>query len=163
MLRRADFSWFSRSLISVSILLVFLIVFSFQCISSWTRTSCVWHIYIEHELICVTRQPSGITCTGVPAIGGFQTFQSGVYEPWRMWPDLFWDSVGFHFIKFPLHIFVFVLILSAGVSAYSRVQSRIRMQSGLCPKCDYDLTGNTSGVCPECGTLINRSILKSQI
>jgi uncharacterized paraquat-inducible protein A len=23
---------------------------------------------------------------------------------------------------------------------------------GLCPACAYDLTGNVSGVCPECGT-----------
>jgi len=23
---------------------------------------------------------------------------------------------------------------------------------GRCRKCDYDLTGNVSGVCPECGT-----------
>ncbi|HWE95629.1 MAG TPA: hypothetical protein VG269_16815 [Tepidisphaeraceae bacterium] len=21
----------------------------------------------------------------------------------------------------------------------------------VCPKCDYDLTGNVSGTCPECG------------
>jgi CHASE2 domain-containing sensor protein len=25
---------------------------------------------------------------------------------------------------------------------------------GCCPNCDYDLTGNTSGICPECGTAI---------
>ena len=28
-------------------------------------------------------------------------------------------------------------------------------QRGICGKCGYDLTGNTSGVCPECGTRIN--------
>ena len=22
----------------------------------------------------------------------------------------------------------------------------------MCPECAYDLTGNTSGICPECGT-----------
>ena len=27
-----------------------------------------------------------------------------------------------------------------------------RRTSGLCSVCSYDLTGNTSGVCPECGT-----------
>jgi hypothetical protein len=27
-----------------------------------------------------------------------------------------------------------------------------RCRRGLCVKCDYDLTGNVSGVCPECGT-----------
>jgi hypothetical protein len=29
---------------------------------------------------------------------------------------------------------------------------RRRGKSGLCRNCNYDLTGNTSGVCPECGT-----------
>jgi hypothetical protein len=27
-------------------------------------------------------------------------------------------------------------------------------EPGRCPKCGYDLTGNTSGVCPECGTML---------
>jgi hypothetical protein len=26
-----------------------------------------------------------------------------------------------------------------------------RRQRGQCPACGYDLTGNVSGVCPECG------------
>ena len=30
-----------------------------------------------------------------------------------------------------------------------------RKRIGRCPTCSYDLTGNTSGVCPECGTKIN--------
>ncbi len=31
---------------------------------------------------------------------------------------------------------------------------RRRMKLGLCLRCGYDLTGNVSGVCPECGTKI---------
>jgi hypothetical protein len=27
-----------------------------------------------------------------------------------------------------------------------------RRRTGLCSRCGYDLTGNVSGVCPECGT-----------
>ena len=27
-----------------------------------------------------------------------------------------------------------------------------RAGQGRCPHCGYDLTGNVSGVCPECGT-----------
>jgi hypothetical protein len=26
------------------------------------------------------------------------------------------------------------------------------LEEALCPKCFYDLTGNVSGICPECGT-----------
>jgi hypothetical protein len=36
---------------------------------------------------------------------------------------------------------------------YNRRRKRIR--HGLCPTCRYDLTGNVSGVCPECGTAVN--------
>ncbi len=28
---------------------------------------------------------------------------------------------------------------------------------GKCGQCGYDLTGNVSGVCPECGTKLNKS------
>jgi len=31
---------------------------------------------------------------------------------------------------------------------------RLRIAKGLCPTCSYDLTGNTSGTCPECGSPI---------
>lgn len=27
-------------------------------------------------------------------------------------------------------------------------------RDGICDQCGYDLTGNTSGVCPECGVVI---------
>ena len=33
-------------------------------------------------------------------------------------------------------------------------KERIRRLVGHCRKCSYNLTGNTSGVCPECGTSI---------
>src|SRR5437868_2850446 len=36
---------------------------------------------------------------------------------------------------------------------------RTRRKAGGCPRCGYNLTGNTSGVCPECGT----PILPSQV
>ena len=31
-----------------------------------------------------------------------------------------------------------------------------RRPKGGCHTCDYDLTGNVSGVCPECGTEVER-------
>ena len=35
---------------------------------------------------------------------------------------------------------------------YYRPLRRLRRKRGLCVKCGYDLTGNESGVCSECGT-----------
>ena len=37
---------------------------------------------------------------------------------------------------------------------------RTRNQPGLC-ECGYDLTGNESGACPECGTVIAGSVIAS--
>jgi hypothetical protein len=31
-------------------------------------------------------------------------------------------------------------------------EDREKLQPGKCRKCGYDLTGNQSGLCPECGT-----------
>ncbi|MDB5293091.1 MAG: hypothetical protein JWL69_4332 [Phycisphaerales bacterium] len=33
----------------------------------------------------------------------------------------------------------------------SAIRGIIRRDRGLCPHCGYDLTGNVSGTCPECG------------
>ncbi len=32
-----------------------------------------------------------------------------------------------------------------------------RIREGRCPFCDYNLTGNVSGTCPECGKRVERS------
>jgi len=35
-----------------------------------------------------------------------------------------------------------------------RARRDARVRLGHCAACDYDLTGNVSGVCPECGTRV---------
>jgi hypothetical protein len=40
-----------------------------------------------------------------------------------------------------------------GVLSYSRRRPR----AGCCPTCGYDLTGNASGVCPECGGPVSKT------
>jgi len=37
-----------------------------------------------------------------------------------------------------------------------RLRLHHRLQFGCCPGCGYNLTGNTSGVCPECGAPVPR-------
>lgn len=42
--------------------------------------------------------------------------------------------------------------LFPAAALFKWVRRRAKAGSGGCPACGYDLTGNASGVCPECGT-----------
>ena len=52
--------------------------------------------------------------------------------------------------------FVPSLGLAACIVVLSRpiLRRRALSRSGQCLTCGYDLTGNVSGVCPECGTIV---------
>lgn len=59
----------------------------------------------------------------------------------------------------------YALVLVAGTlpacwimsNARSRRRLALRREQGLCLHCGYDLTGNVSGICPECGQPIPQS------
>jgi hypothetical protein len=55
-------------------------------------------------------------------------------------------------IELPLHVW-FILFATYPTIAFVRGPLRRwrRRRKGLCTACAYDLTGNESGVCPECG------------
>ncbi len=54
-----------------------------------------------------------------------------------------------------------ISLLSVPVFVFLTVYARLKLPStlpkpGLCPHCGYNLTGNTSGKCPECGQMWQR-------
>lgn len=78
-----------------------------------------------------------------------QVWYSGTYVP----PDCLLMAVKYYF-TLPIWLFGFLLFLSSG-GVLSRTLLRQRFQRpGCCSKCGYDLTGNVSGRCPECGERI---------
>ena len=50
----------------------------------------------------------------------------------------------------------FLAVLTASLPAVSLLHKR-RLHFQVCPICSYNLTGNTSGVCPECGTAVPKA------
>ncbi len=48
------------------------------------------------------------------------------------------------------------LFIRGSLRRYRRRRLSLRGLRGLCLRCGYDLEGNVSGVCPECGTEIER-------
>lgn len=72
--------------------------------------------------------------------------------------------IGYTTSGFGYLIFGFVLILNGLQFFRSALKERYwrkqldRRSCGFCPKCAYDLTGNCSGVCPECGTQVGAAL-----
>jgi hypothetical protein len=53
-------------------------------------------------------------------------------------------------------VFSLSLLPLCAVLAFCRKRrSRIRAGTDMCVNCSYNLTANTSGVCPECGTAVH--------
>lgn len=78
---------------------------------------------------------------------------------WKCGPFKYFQSApGGNFIWSTLECpsWMFIPVLGAYPSLYFLVVGirRLRRRAGHCLHCDYDLTGNESGVCPECGTAI---------
>jgi hypothetical protein len=57
-------------------------------------------------------------------------------------------------LSFPHWMPACLFALSPALYARGIYRRRSNMKRGLCPTCSYNLTGNTSGVCPECGNAI---------
>ncbi len=55
--------------------------------------------------------------------------------------------------SFALWIILQICTLLALLDAIKYYRRKRLLNSGLCPICRYNLTGNTSGVCPECGSV----------
>ena len=60
-------------------------------------------------------------------------------------------------IVIPMWLPVIALLLLPVLSAAMFVRKRSRRSGSGCIRCHYNLTGNTSGVCPECGTPISKN------
>jgi hypothetical protein len=71
---------------------------------------------------------------------------------WHLRPWLHTSSSGLRMVVLPLWIPFLIVGLPTGLLWW---RDR-RTPKGHCQKCGYNLTGNVSGVCPECGTEFER-------
>jgi len=129
------------------------IEFEFHSRQSWVLfargggVSLWWYQGIPPDILSaaqgwkVRQIPSGpialADCVWVPK----STYDKTVTIPWGV-------------VVIPLWM-LFLLFLAYPTLAFIRRPLR-RWRKGLCVRCAYDLTGNVSGVCPECGTKIER-------
>jgi hypothetical protein len=92
--------------------------------------------------------------SSAPSPGFHMTEGFSVYTGYK--PAFRWGAPSFETGRLPgyssLYLPSWLLILSTFViSAVLWFRCRFRDGSNRCNRCAYDLTGNVSGVCPECG------------
>lgn len=83
------------------------------------------------------------------------------FRVWWMVPTRFTENRGAHSTGYMTVIPCWIACMATAVLPMGVILIRIRRRhpdsKGRCPSCNYDLTGNTSGVCPECGTPVPQS------
>ena len=86
-------------------------------------------------------------------VGGFRVTRARLFQPLFSLPHFHRAGSSHWYLEFPLYLPFLVLATSlAALCVYPRLtRRRWRRKHGLCVSCGYDLTGNVSGRCPECG------------
>lgn len=123
----------------------------------WGRMwSGEWRCDSRKDLL-VAMGPGGIAVAkaGPRACGpGYCFHASGFYSN----ATLFASVAALSMILFAAIAPVFQLVFSCAAVIRNRLkaiaETRAHMRAHLCRTCGYNLTGNVSGVCPECGTAI---------
>ncbi|MHC5111241.1 MAG: hypothetical protein ACYTHJ_15335 [Planctomycetota bacterium] len=60
---------------------------------------------------------------------------------------------------YPVRLSLLALLILYLMRLPDRLRTYIRRRRGLCVQCSFNLTGNTSGICPECGITIKNPAL----
>lgn len=97
-------------------------------------------------------------------VGRLDDWGGGISPNWHLWRQKFYvdrsRSGDVVMVRIWLHTALFVgLLLVVPTLPITRpvrrfFKARKRAKQNRCAKCDYDLTGNESGICPECGKKI---------
>jgi hypothetical protein len=103
----------------------------------WSRRSYptprggLWHEIMARDRRGGPLRRLGIACARVDYHGDGRMVRRAVYLP---------------------HWLAAAALLAAPAARLTPLlRARRRRRAGRCPACGYDLTANTSGVCPECG------------
>jgi hypothetical protein len=114
----------------------------------WIPTSD-WRLYIGQGCICWLGydggESPGLHMRGTDYIIGIGDGPSWCGE----------DVFGVEYVEVPLWVPGWIFALLAALAACGdRLWGRRLARRGLCPNCGYNLTGNVSGVCSECGRAV---------
>lgn len=127
------------------------------CLMAWgfaVECKCFgnWCISCEYGGLVVTQFPNTSPFSFSAGLNREAIWQSTIgWESYAISPNLMRRAGPYSDTSIPL----WLLLLGATITAnWARWRSKRWSTQNHCP-CGYDLTGNQSGVCPECGTAVN--------
>ena len=118
------------------------------------RWSVGWRVYRSTGCMDVGLAEGGLSYESTPwkanlTLGPrFEFYKRTTFAVGNVWLPKHLKASGGSFLFCPIWMLLLPVALPA---AYLFYRDR-RHPPGHCPRCGYDLTGNESGVCPECGT-----------
>lgn len=156
--------WLLNALTTLSLLLCVAAVGLW--VRSYWRCDNIWLGRLEASTdkgevyITWDSRPPSVACGYASARAGSEAYFYDLllYNSTRLarWPGVLAarDNV-YHQMILVLHpLWLVAILLLQPVILYLRARTGRAVSSSACRCCSYDLTGNVSGVCPECGTAI---------
>ena len=143
--------------LSVSIMMLGLWVFSVVYLSTYAPPSAQWTIFLVRGRIGYVdsqRSIPGWTC-------------NPFHSEWKFHAEMTWTRFAHIFLGFGLpdkdatgmlYGPLWLPVVAVGFPTAVLWWRDRRPKAGCCTACKYDLTGNVSGTCPECGTAVERAI-----
>ena len=141
----------------LSVMMLALWVFSVMFVSSYVPASGQWSVGTTSGRIVLDASP--IQNPG----WGYTPFYPHwkVYAAKEPWTEFAQRLLGFGWpvkmITGQILIPVWLLVVAVGFPTAILWWRDRRPKAGLCEVCKYDLTGNVSGICPECGEAVDTS------
>jgi hypothetical protein len=104
----------------------------------------------------------------VAALDGEASLFEIAGEKMQAWPlitfvlSMLWTGLAFLLVDLfrswtPMFAMTVIAVIASIIFRAVRRSRNWTKRSGQCAACGYNLTGNTSGVCSECGTVISNS------
>ena len=115
----------------------------------WAWESFQW--LADHPLAADRRAPQlwAGTCIGWQIIAVREHLWAGTYTGWEI--------VRVRYVRLGYIWLIGAFAIPPATRLLNMTRRWRRAKAGVCTRCSYDLTGNVSGVCPECGTAVAKA------